>query len=228
MRFLATWTFVFLAASGHLAASSLLGSDVTGTYVEARNADVYTGACFANSEAGLVGDLAVLGWQIEKGVWKGVRLDGLAVAGVVRASDTLGYVSGNPYPAKAVLIIDARADAEQRLALKSFAQHMAGDLLSDVVRIDYRPVRLEIAGGNVHHAKATLIAGELARIQTRAMSEGDNICSHEEVWYRPLSRLHHAMPAYTLANSFQGEGLGARWHSPGQRSAFVGEFHYHD
>ncbi len=209
-------------------AGSLTPTSIEGTYIEARSADVYTGPCFANGEAGIVGKRAVLGWKIEKGSWQGVRLDGLAVAGVVLASDTLGYVLGNPYPVQSVLIIDERADAAQREALTAFAKRMAGDLFNNIVRIEYAPVRLEIAGGDLHGAKAKLLAGELARIETRALNEGDHICTNEEVWYRPLASVDHVMPAYTLAHSFQGKGLDTRWDLPGQRSAFVGQFHFQD
>src|SRR5437868_1450050 len=40
-------------------AASLPTAKISGSYIEARNADVYTGACYANSEINLVGDLAV-------------------------------------------------------------------------------------------------------------------------------------------------------------------------
>lgn len=228
MRATTTACSLMFCAGALALAGGLPATDVTGAYVEARTADVYTGPCFANSEVGLTGDLAVFGWKINQGTWQGVRLDGLGVVGVVKASATLGDVTASAYPVKAVLIIDERADAEQRLALKNFAQRMAGDLLSDIVRIDYRPVELELEGGNVHGARATLTAGELARIQTRAIHAGDHICSNEEVWYLPLTKVGHAMPAYALAHSFQGRGLGTIWKAPGQRSAFVADFHYQE
>ena len=199
-------------------------SEISGNYVEARTADVYTGPCFANSEEGLRGDLAVFGWKIAKGSYNGVDLAGLGVVGVVRASNTLGAVNVNAYPVKSVLIVDEKADAEQRAALQAFAKHMAGKLLSDVVRVDYRPIELTLANNDLHSMQATLQAGELAKVQTRAMHDGDQICHNEEVWYQPLTNLNHAMPAYTLANSYQGDGLGTKWNSPDKRSAYIGSF----
>lgn len=77
---------------------------------------------------------------------------------------------------------------------------------------------------NIHTAAATLTAGRLARIETRPLNEGDKICSHEDVYYPPLTRFDHAMPAYTLAHTFDGQGLNATWNSPDRRSAFVGTF----
>ncbi len=63
----------------------VLAGGVRGDYVESRTADVYTGPCFANGQANQVGDLAVFGWSIREGSWQGVKLDGLSVAGVVKA-----------------------------------------------------------------------------------------------------------------------------------------------
>ena len=85
------------------------GGHVSGTYLESRTADIYTGPCFANSEVNLTGQEAVLAWHIEKGTWGNVPLDGLSVTAVVRASATLGDVFSNPLPAKAVMIVDVRA-----------------------------------------------------------------------------------------------------------------------
>ena len=58
------------------------GVEISGTYVEARTADVYTGPCFANSEVGLVGNEAIMAWRIEEGGWDGIDLEGLSVVAV--------------------------------------------------------------------------------------------------------------------------------------------------
>jgi len=50
-----------------LSIAGVQAADIHGQYVEARTADIYTGPCFANSEVELTGNLAVLGWKIEKG-----------------------------------------------------------------------------------------------------------------------------------------------------------------
>jgi hypothetical protein len=215
---------VSLAISGFGFAGVIPAHNIYGNYVEARTADVYTGPCFANSEAGLVGQLAVFGWKVTKGAWQGVDLDGMSVVGVVRASHTLGDIFETAYPVKAVMIVDSRANAEQRLALQSFAKHMAGDLLQDVARVEYQPIELTFADDNIHSMRANLTAGNLAKISTRALSEGDHICRNEEVWYQPLTKLDHAMPAYALANQFRGQGLDTTWSSPDKRSAFIGSF----
>jgi hypothetical protein len=196
---------------------------ITGDYIEARSADVYTGPCFANGEVGLVGNEAILAWKIKEGDWKGTSLNDLGVVAVVKAQATLGDPYHNPYPAESVLIVDQRATARQRWALQDFAASMAGKLLSHVVRVDTAPIQLVFAQGE-HHGAARLVAGNLARIETRSLCHGDDICGNEFVYYPPLIQLAHAMPAFTLQDSFQGKGLDVVWNHVGKRSAFVGTF----
>jgi hypothetical protein len=215
-------------AASFVFAAGVPANHVYGLYVEARTADVYTGPCSANSEVGLVGDLALMAWKVDKGTWQGVTLDGLSVVGAIRASHTLGDVTKTAYPVKAVLIIDERANLEQRLALKSFAQRMSGDLLQDVVRVEYQPVDFAFADDDVHSMKATLTAGTLARIQTRAISNIDHLCGNEYVYYPPLTKLNHSMPAVAISHKFSGQGLNTKWSSPDRRSAFVGTFQYQE
>jgi len=207
---------------------ALAGNSVQGDYIEARTTDVFTGACFANSEVGLVGHLAVLGWRVSKGSFNGVNLDGLTVVGVVKANATLGDVHNSAYPVKSVLIVDEKATPDQRLALQAFAKRMGGDLLNDVVKVSYAPMSFDIQDNNLHTATATLTAGSLATIKTRAIGKKDHVCSNEEVWYQPLTKVGHAMPAYALAHNYKGDGLNSKWSNPDQRSAFVASFQLND
>jgi hypothetical protein len=214
-----------LCISASLALSASLPSNhVRGEYIEARTADVYTGPCFANAEVGLTGDLAVMGWKIEQGSYDGVNLDGLSVMGAVRASNTLGNVIDTVYPVKAVLIIDERANAEQRLALTAFAHKMGGQLLADVVHVEYQPIEFAMADNNVHTRQAVMTAGKMVKLETRAMTDADQVCHNESVWYQPLTPVEHAMAAYTVSNDFGGTGLGTVWKYSGNRGSFVGTF----
>src|SRR5713101_5926489 len=186
-RFLLAILVVSLAACLSFAAA-IPSNNIYGDYVEARTADVYTGPCFANSEVGLTGELAVFGWKVTKGSWNGVQLDDLGVVGVVRASSTLGDVYHSSYPVKAVLIVDDRANAEQRLALQSFAKRMGGDLLADVVRVEYQPIEFSAHDGNIHTMQAVMKAGPVAKLETRALTPGDQICHNETTYYAPLTK----------------------------------------
>ena len=207
---------LFLAAiatvSGHAA--------IKGDYVEVRSADVYTGPCFANSQVDLDGKQAILAWKVRNGSWDGVDLSGLGVVAVVQASATLGDRFHNPYPAQAVLILDQHASRQQRVALQAFAKSAGGALVGQVVRVETAPINLEV----IHHGSVKMVAGSLARIETRSLCEGDDLCGNEEVYYPPLTKVADAMPAYTLEESFHGQGLGTVWEREGARSAFVGTF----
>ena len=196
---------------------------IQGDYLEVRSADVFTGPCFANSEVGLVGNEAILAWKVRKGSWNGVDLSGLGVVAVVKASATLGDTFHNPFPAKAVLILDEQATGKQRQALAGFAKAMAGKLLDNVVNVQTSAIDMT-AGEGTEHGRARLVAGTLARIETRSLCAGDHLCGNEVVWYPPLAEVSHAMPAFTLAESFTGQGLGMVWKRADKRSAFVGTF----
>ncbi len=198
-----------------------LSAAIKGDYVEVRSADVYTGPCFANSEESLEGKQAILAWKIREGSWQGVSLDGLSVVAVVKANATLGDTYHNPYPTKSVLILDERANSQQRNALVEFVRSAAGPLVKDVVRLDTAPISLEM--GDVH-GSMKLVAGNLARVRTRSLCQGDHLCGNEEVYYPPLTKVAHAMPAYTLNAAFTGQGLGEVWDRSEARSAFIGSF----
>ena len=215
-------------ALGVLAAVAALAvpaaaAEIHGDYLETRSADVWTGPCFANGEAGLVGREAIMAWRVEKGAWQGVSLDGLSVVGVVKANATLGDPFGNPYPAKAVMIVDEKATPGQRAALVAFAQEMGGGILDSVVRTEAAPIVMNVTHDQ-EHVTGTLQAGGLARIETRAVTAKDKHCGNEDVYYPPLTSTTEALPAVTVVDQWRGDGLGVSWTTHDKRNAFVGTF----
>jgi hypothetical protein len=197
---------------------------IHGDYVETRSADVYTGPCFANGETGLMGDQAIMAWRVSRGSWDGVVLDGLSVVGVAKASGTIGDEYNNPYPAKAVVIVDERATPAQRLALKSFAQSMGGELLKTIVAVETAPIEIDIEYHGEHPNSARVAAGTLAGIRARLISDKDHFCGNEDIMYRPMAPTAHAMVGVALLDEFRGEGLGVRWTLRDKRSAYIGNF----
>ena len=223
MKLLCTAAVLSAAATISFAAG-LPARGVSGNYMEARTADVYTGPCFANGEVEINGKEAVFGWKINNGAWKGVNLAGLGVVGVVRSQHTLGDIHRPINPAIAVLIVDSRATAEQRAALVAFAKNQAPDLLTNVVQVKSAPIDLTVENGTIHGGAARLTAGALAEIATRGMTEADHTCGNEDIFYPPLAKLEHAMPAYALENSYKGDGLDETWSVRFRRSSFIGTF----
>ncbi|MBV8202889.1 MAG: DUF1326 domain-containing protein, partial [Acidobacteria bacterium] len=127
-----------------VAAPAAAAPGISGDYLEARTADVYTGPCFANSEMDLVGKQAVVAWRVRQGAWQGVPLAGLSVVAAVRSAATLGDPFGGPLRASSLIVVDRRATPLQRDALVAFAHAMAGDLLSTVVAVESAPIEMSV------------------------------------------------------------------------------------
>lgn len=222
---LAALVFAMPAAANSKAATPQ-APQITGQYIEARTADIWTGPCIANSEMNLTGKLAMMAWHIDRGTWGGVSLDGLNVVAAVRSNNTLGDPDTNPLPARAVMIVDQTASAAQRTALVNFAQSQTSGLLNDVIAVKAMPISFQMnVGGN--HMAATLVAGNMLRVTTRGIGATDELCHNEEVYYPPLaSNLIHSMPAVATTASYQGGHLGATWNESERRGVFLANFAY--
>ncbi|MFN0088038.1 MAG: DUF1326 domain-containing protein [Blastocatellia bacterium] len=207
-----------------LLATIVNAQQIRGEYLESRNADVYTGHCFAMSEINLAGDQAILAWRVSKGEWNGVNLDGLGVVGIVRSEATLGdpYAASNH--AKTVLIVDEKARPEQREALAAMARELSNGLVADIVRTETAPISLNVEYHGEHPSAGSMKAGDLASIITRSITAKDHICGNEQTYYPPLAATAHSMPAVASLDQFNGKGLGVNWTLRGKRSAFVGSF----
>src|SRR5438270_12059562 len=150
--------------------------EVRGQYVEARTCDVFAGSCFANADTGITGKNAILAWKIESGKFAGTKIDGLGVAAVISASETLGLKQSAP--GKAVLIVDERATKDQRDALIKFVKAQAGSLVSDVKAVHAVPFDLTICNCDGEGC-ATLSAGNV-KITTRCINlDHDRACGNE-------------------------------------------------
>jgi hypothetical protein len=193
-----------------------------GTYVEARTCDVWTGPCFANADFNIGGKQGVLAWHLEKGQAGDVSLDGLSVVAVVSAANTLGLEQRSP--AKAVLIVDSRANPAQRDALIRFAQQQGGQLLQNVVKVHTAPININACPCK-DNACAEVDA-TIARLKTRCLDpKHDKVCgSNDAPFYPPLVNNVKAIPAGVVENVFRGQGLGENWSDSDRRGAFVGSF----
>lgn len=217
----------------YLAALAIFGlavpvsaAGISGEYLEARTCDVYTGPCFANAQMGLAGKEAVMAWKVDEGSWKGVSLNGLGVALVVNAESTLGYDGVFPMKAgqiRSVILVDKAADAKQREALVSFVKDKAKELAGTVKHVEAVPISLT----NDHlEGRGVFKAGDLAKIETRALKKGDCICTNESVFYKPLGDVENFHPAYANTLSYQGSGLNNKWTTRNIRSAFLATFRH--
>src|SRR5881397_1296604 len=94
--------FFVLSLVGVAASPLIAGGKgtVTGEYVEARIAEVFTGGCIMNSEAETMGKQAVLAWKVDRGSFNGISIDGLSVVAAVSGDRNLGMTEmGGEKPA---------------------------------------------------------------------------------------------------------------------------------
>lgn len=216
-----------LAALALTAAAIAIPADaatIKGQYLEARTCSVYTGPCFGNAEIGLAGKEAVVAWKVDEGSWNDVSLDGLGVALVLSSEGTLGFDEVFDMDAgriDSVILVDEKASSEQQRALVEFVKDSAKRLTGNVKQVQAVPFNLE----NDHlDGRGVFSAGELAKIETRAIQKGDCVCSNEIIFYLPLTDVDNFSPAFARQNSFQGQGLGKRWAGGGERGAFLATF----
>jgi hypothetical protein len=211
---------VAVAVPAGVLADSVPGT-ISGDYLETRTAEIFAGPCIANSEVNVVGEEAILSWRVNRGSWEGVPVDGLTVIAAVKAKGTIGDPYENPYPAKAVLIVDEHATAEQRRVLVDFARTQGGPLLDNVISVQAQPVHFEERA----HGSVLLSSGDMVRVETRNMTEDDHLCGNAELCYPPvIKKLSHSMPVFSLVNQFTGAGLGVTWRVADKSSAFIGTF----
>ena len=124
-----------------LAASPLLAGGkgmVSGAYVEARTAEVFTGGCIMGSEAETVGKQAVLAWKVDRGSFNGVSLDGLSVVAALSGDRNLGIAGdrrreSRPSAPRSSSI--SAPIAAQQLALVAMANELSNGLVGTIVQV---------------------------------------------------------------------------------------------
>src|SRR5919201_3453166 len=146
-----------------LAAAALLGlpartmasgaaTNITGDYVEARTAEVFTGGCIMGSEGEPSGREAILAWRVGHGTMNGVALDGLSIVAIVAADVNLGTQElggAAPQVIKTALRVDRRATTQQRDALIALARSLAPSVIRDVVDLKAVPIQFTRDGSHV-------------------------------------------------------------------------------
>lgn len=216
MRCLVLAAVVLVALSAPLSAAG-----ITGHYIEVRTCDIWTGPCFANAEMNLTGKHAMLGWKVEKGTFDGVTLDGLGIVAVVQASDTLGLQQTGP--AKAVLIVDAKATTAQRAALVELVRKQCGDLVRNIVAVESAPIDLTVCP--CKSDSCVKLSAGAARIETRCIDgDHDKACGNESAYYPPLVKGVKVRPAVATEHGYNGKGLNATWKEAERRGVYVGSF----
>src|SRR6516162_5097786 len=140
---------------------------VTGQYVEARTAEVFTGGCVMGSEAETMGRQAVLAWKIDRGAVNGVSVDGLSVVAALAGDKNLGLheIGGDRAVVKSAIYVDERANPAQRIALVALAHDLTRSI-GTIVSVTPAPIQFADAGREIHVATSNVALDVTRRCRT--------------------------------------------------------------
>src|SRR3954469_25787650 len=211
-------TAVIVAASPLLAGGK---HTVSGEYVEARTAEVFTGGCIMNSEAETVGKQAVLAWKVDRGSFNGITIDGLSVVAALSGDRNLGMTEmGGEKPAvRTAIFVDQRANAAQQIALVAMANTLSNGLVGTIVQVTPTAIRF-----TDHGSEISVSAGQVALDVNKHLTH-DPTCGAMQ-WFHPLAAVNDAAIGVASQHVFTGAALGTKWSDPNKRSAFFGTFAY--
>jgi hypothetical protein len=217
-----TMKYALVAAFAMATGAGLSASDpvLTGDYVEARTAEVFTGGCIMGSEGEVSGREALMAWRVRRGSLNGVALDGLSAVALVAADVNLGiHEVGGPSPTtiNTVLMVDAKATAEQQQALAQLARTLAPDHLRNVISTTATPIAFDTRATGVH------VAAGKASLDVATNVEHSPACGALK-WFDPLASVDDAEVGLTRTFEWSGPGLGSHWKQIDRRSSFVGSF----
>jgi hypothetical protein len=201
-----------LAASGT--------TTISGDYVEARTAEVFTGGCIMGSEGEAAGREAILAWRVGRGQVNGVALDGLSIVAVVAGNNNLGtHELGGAAPTKvrSVLRLDERATPAQREALVAMARALAPAMLADVVDVKAVPIAF-----TRNADRLTVKAGE-ASLDVATQIDHSPTCGAIQ-WFTPLATTTQSTLGHTTSEVWSGSALGTQWSMGDKRASFYGTF----
>ena len=213
---------IVLAAVVGLASSVALTAagkeSVTGQYVEARTAEIFTGGCIMGSEAETMGKQAVLAWKVNRGTVNGVSIDGLSVVAALAGDRNLGLheIGGDRATVRSVVYVDERANPVQRIALAALAHDLTKSM-GTIVSVTAAPITFSDAGQTIHVATSN-VALDVNKVMTH-----DPTCGAQQ-WFNPLATVDQATMGVADQNTFSGSLLGTKWSDPNKRSAFFGTF----
>jgi hypothetical protein len=213
---------IVLAALIGLGGSPLLaggGSTVSGSYVEARTAEVFAGGCVMNSEMGTEGKEAVLAWKVDHGTFNGVSLNGLSVVAALSGNVNLGMIEmgGEGASVHSSVFVDQRANAAQKIALVAMANDLSKGLMGTIVAVTSAPIQFAENSNDVQ-----IVAGQVALGVSKHLTH-DPTCGAQQ-WFQPFSSVQNAEMGVAEQHSFNGSNLGVKWSVPNKRSAFFGTF----
>ena len=189
---------------------------VQGEYIEARSVSVYVGACHFGAEFVEGGKEATLVWNIHRGNWNNVSLDGLTVVAVVSAKTNLAI---DTKTRKSVLYVDTKTTPEQRAAISNMLATKRADVLGKVVATQIAPITFVKKG-----TKYDVTVGKVLTLSANRYP-----CVHctqpHQIWYEPLTMIKNAIVGKSEIYRYKDTYLPVNWQQGDTaNNVFVGSF----
>jgi hypothetical protein len=221
MKHVVAATMMAALMAAPLAARGPAGTSISGSYVEARTAEVFTGGCIMNGEAATTGREALLVWKVDRGSFDGVSLNGLAVIAAIAGDQNLGIreIGGAAAETRAAIFVDERATPAQRSALVAMAKQHSNGMVAKVVEMSASPIQF------ADDANAIRVTANSLRLAVAKEIDHDPSCGARQ-WFHPLAEVSNPAMGTTSENAFTGTALGTKWSDPNKRSSFFGTFSY--
>jgi len=193
--------FLVIASS----CASIWGTN-SGTYVEARTASVFAGACHYGSEYTTAGREAILAWRFDGGAARGAE-----VVAVVSSQQNLA--EGDP-DRRSVLYVggpDHACEAAVDVLMEK-------GVLGEVVAIE------DGAEVCVQGEKYRVRAGSGVKLTGELLPDRECCSMPSNVWYEPISSERGGIVGNSTVFECEVPALGVRFERTGENDAFVGSF----
>jgi hypothetical protein len=216
MRYLIVLASLVLASAANTFAQS--ARPVSGEYVEARSAEVYTCGCLFSGQAETSGKEAIVAWKIDDGQFAGASLAGLKMAAVIVGEAHLGAYSHRPRSSS--IYLDQSATPAQREAALAFLESNYSELLGSIVAVREAPISFR-----KDNERTYVRIGEVAEVVVRDARLPEDAHPGSTQWYQPFVPLKQTALAMTLYYRFSGHEHPVRWQSDDMGiTGFTGAF----
>lgn len=189
---------------------------VQGEYIEVRSASVYAGACHFGAEFVEGGKEATLVWNIHKGVWNDVKLDGLTVVAVVSAKENLAI---DKKTRKSVVYIDSKATTKQRKAIIGMLAKKRAKVLGTVVTTQRASINYTKNG-----LKYDVVVGKVLKLCAIRCPCAKCTQPHQ-LWYDPLTDVQNPIVGKSEVYCYKDKYLSVDWQQgDAANNVFVADF----
>jgi hypothetical protein len=212
-------TVLFSVAIAGSIATAAPAEPVRGYYLEVRSTP---GADIEYAHSGAPGHYAVMGWEVNHGEYRGVRLDGLTIVALIAADRDL---ADRHAERRVSLVVSNKATTPQHDALVGMVRHLAPEVMARPALVSSADIDLAVYQG-CSRGYAKLQTGPIA-IKTRRVLENDPAQLGSQR-YSPLGKLFYKYPAWTTEFTSSGDEQAAlkmpAFERSNQSTAVVGGF----